>query len=69
MLYGHTLKIVINLQDAWSYLETLNKVFTIVLFTETHWQPSKGSKMKLFVKIVNSFRPLTAFTKSSILEV
>ena len=64
MLYGRTLKIVINLQDAWSYLETLNKVFTIVLFTETHWQPSKRSKMKLFVKIVNSFRSLTAFTKA-----
>ena len=57
MLYGRTLKIVINLQDAWSYLETLNKVFTIVLFTETHWQPSKRSKMKLFVQLstVNCF--------------
>ena len=36
--------------------------------TEAHSEPSRTSKMDLFVKIVDGWRPLTNFAKSSILD-
>ena len=39
------------------------------LVSEAYSQSSKTSKMKLFAKIVNSWKPSTIFAKSSILDV
>ena len=36
---------------------------------ETHWKPSKTSKMELFGNIVDCIQPLTIFAKHSILGV
>ena len=36
---------------------------------EAYPEPSKTSKMELFVKIVNDFYPLTIFAKSFILDI
>ena len=35
----------------------------------TYSEPSEVSKMEFFTKIVNSFDPVTTFTKGSILDV
>ena len=36
---------------------------------ETYGEPSQRSKMKLFVKIINRFQPLTLFAKISFFDV
>ena len=48
----------------------MTKSFTFKYFqkTEVYLEPIQTSKMKLFVKIVNSLMPLTILTKSSILD-
>ena len=36
---------------------------------EAYLEPLQTSKLELFAKIVNGFKPLTVFSKSSILDV
>ena len=40
-----------------------------VLTPEAYPEPSRKSKMKIFAKIVNSWKPLTIFLKDSIVDV
>ena len=40
-----------------------------IKISETFSEPSQTSKTELFAKIINNWKPLTIFTKSSILDV
>ena len=54
----------------WVFKEiTKSFVFKYFQKTEVYLEPSQAPKIKPFVKIVNSLRPLTTFTKSSILDI
>ena len=37
-------------------------------FSEAYLKPSQTSKKELFAKIINSWKPLTTFAKSTILD-
>ena len=47
----------------------LDWLATLNAFSEAYSEPSQTSKMELFVKIINGWKPLTFLTKSSILDV
>ena len=44
-------------------------LLSYIYFSEAHSEPSQTSKLKLFVKIVHSRKPLTNFAKRSIIDV
>ena len=47
---------------------TFSKLNIILATVETYTEPSQTSKMELFAKIVNSWKPLTIFAKCFILD-
>ena len=42
---------------------------TEITEAELHSEPSQTSKIEVFAKIINGFKPLTIFAKKSILDV
>ena len=70
-IHAHFKMIILKLEQMfWNYVIQRNyKIFYFQIFPKVYLEPIETSKMKLFVKILNSLMRLTILTKSSILDV